>query len=365
MPITRRDALTLAAATLSVPFLPRPGAAQAVRIAPMAEGLVEPWALAFLPDGRFLVTERKGRLTLYPPGGGRGQVVAGLPAVAARGQGGLLDVMVPRDHAASRRVWLTYAEPADGGASTALAAARLSQDGAMVEDVVRVHRGPATGGGRHFGSRAVEGNDGTIFLATGDRANGPYAQDIARPEGKVLAFQPDGRPRTAPDFEGVADVQPGLWSYGHRNIQGAALDGQGQLWVVEHGAQGGDELNRVTPGRNYGWPVISYGVDYDGSKLGEGQAKAGMEQPAHYWDPSIAPSGLLFHSGRNAPGWKGRVMTGSLKFDLISVLDPVQGYAETRIETPETQRVRDVREGLDGAVWFLSVGRGAVYRMVA
>lgn len=358
---TRRQTLTLLGAALAVPALSlRARAATGVRIDPVATGLDEPWGLAFLPDGRFLVTERPGRLTVFPGDGERGQRVSGVPEVAEVGQGGLLDVMVPRDFATSRRIWLSYAEAAGGGASTAMGYGRLTEGG-VLEGFTRVHNGPATGGGRHFGARIVEGAEGTVFLTTGDRGEGERSQDAARPEGKVLAFAPDGTPRTFPGFGPGA--QPGLWSMGHRNIQGAALDLQGRLWTVEHGAQGGDELNRPEAGRNYGWPVITYGRDYDDSPIGEGTAKAGMEQPVHYWDPSIAPSGLLIHSGRMFADWKGHVLTGSLKFDLISRLDPGQGYAETRFEAPETARVRDVREGPDGAVWFLSVGEGAAFRM--
>lgn len=359
---TRRQTLTLLAAGLALPALSRRAIADtSLRIDPVATGLEEPWGLAFLPDGRFLVTERPGRLTLFPADGGRGMAVTGLPEVAEVGQGGLLDVMVARDFATGRRVWLSYAEAARGGASTAMGYGRLSEDGARLEGFTRVHNGPPTGGGRHFGARVVEGLDGTIFLTTGDRGEGDNAQDVTRPEGKVLAFGPDGSPRTAPSFP--AGAQPGLWSMGHRNIQGAALDLEGKLWTVEHGAQGGDELNRPEAGRNYGWPVITYGRDYDGSKIGEGTAKAGLEQPVHYWDPSIAPSGLLVHSGKMFPDWRGHVLTGSLKFDLIARLDPGQDYAETRFEAPETARVRDVREGPDGAIWFLSVGEGAAFRM--
>ncbi len=356
---TRRQTLALAMASLAAPAVAP--AATPVRIAPVVTGLAEPWALAFLPHGRFLVTERDGRLTLF--GDGRPVAVHGLPKVFADGQGGLLDVMVPRDFAQSRRLWLTYAHPAGGGASTALAHARLSDDGTALEQVTRVHDGPAEPGGRHFGSRVVQAPDGSVFLTTGDRGLGAPAQDPARPEGKVLHFGPDGAPLTAPVLAGQS-VVPGLWSLGHRNIQGAALDGQGRLWTVEHGARGGDELNMPQQGRNYGWPVITYGVNYNGKRIGEGTAKDGMEQPVHYWDPSIAPSGLAILKG-DAMGWRGQVLTGSLNSDFISRLDPAAGYAETRIATPETIRVRDVREAPDGSVWFLSVGEGAVFRVAA
>lgn len=359
MALTRRRVLRLAALGLAAPAVARARGA-GVTVAPVVRGLAEPWALAFLPGGRFLVTERGGRLTLF--GGAAPVPVAGLPEVSAEGQGGLLDVMVPRDFAATRRLWLTYAHPADGGASTALAHARLSDDGAMLQRLTRVHDGPAVAGGLHFGSRAVQAPDGSVFLTTGDRGDGPLAQDVTRPEGKVLRFAADGAPRTAAEFAGQ-DVVPGLWSLGHRNIQGAALDGQGRLWTVEHGARGGDELNRPQPGRNHGWPVITYGVNYNGRKIGEGTAKDGMEQPVHWWDPSIAPSGLAILRG-DAMGWRGQFLTGSLNGDFISRLDPAAGWAEHRIATPETSRVRDVREAPDGSVWFLSVGEGAVFRMV-
>jgi aldose sugar dehydrogenase len=353
MKITRRGSLGLGLAVLAMPALAR--ADPALRITAVLEGLEEPWSLAFLPGGRVAVTERAGVLKVFADGG---QVsVGGLPEVAATGQGGLLDVMVPRDFAARRRLWFSYAHPAGGGASTALGHGVL--DGDRLRDFTRVHEGPPVKGDRHFGSRVVEAPDGSIFLTTGERGEGARAQDPARPEGKVLHFTAEGVPMPTTIPGGMS----GLWSMGHRNIQGAALDGEGRLWTVEHGAKGGDELNMPQAGRNYGWPVISYGVDYSGAKIGEGQVRDGMEQPVHYWDPSIAPSGLMFHSGRAFPGWKGHVLTGSLKFDMISVLDPAHGYAETRVGTPETLRVRDVREGPDGAIWFLSVGRGAAFRM--
>lgn len=355
--LTRR---VLIVSALAAPIFARQVAASTgLRIAPMATGLDEPWSLAFLPDGRFLITEREGRLRLFAPDGGDLGRVAGLPEVAAVGQGGLLDIHAARDFARSRRLWLSYAVARGSGAATALATARLAADDRRLTDLREVYAGPATGGGRHFGSRIVEGRDGTIYLTTGDRGQGARAQDAGRPEGKVIAFAPDGSPRP-PSLPGAL---PGLVSLGHRNIQGAALDGDGALWTIEHGARGGDELNRIRPGANYGWPVITYGRDYDGSKIGEGTARSGLEQPVHYWDPSIAPSGLLIHSGRMFADWRGHVLTGSLKFGLISRLDPGAGYAETRIETPETGRVRDIREAGDGAIWFLSVLEGTAFRM--
>ncbi|MFN4158259.1 MAG: PQQ-dependent sugar dehydrogenase [Gemmobacter sp.] len=359
---TRRQTIALMVAALAAPALVGHAAASGGTITPMASGLDEPWGLAFLPGGGFVVTERGGTLRRFDGVDARGIVVEGVPTVRAAGQGGLLDVMLPRDFATSRRIWLTYAHPEGNGASTALGFGRLSSDFRRIDGFTRVHSGPPSGRGQHFGARAVEASDGSVFLTTGDRGQGALAQDPARPEGKVLRFGPDGRPMTAPAFGGQT-VVPGLWSLGHRNIQGAALDAEGRLWTVEHGARGGDEVNRPQAGRNYGWPVISYGVNYNGSPIGTGTAAPGMEQPAHYWDPSIAPSGLAIHSGRGIAAWRGHFITGSLNGGFLSRLDPAEGWRETRIQTRETQRVRDVREAPDGSVWFLSVGRGALFRL--
>lgn len=330
-----------------------------LQVAPVATGLDEPWAIAFLPDGTPLVTERGGRLLLLVPGGARS--VDGLPAVWAEGQGGLLDVMIPRDFAESRRVWLSFAIPDGAGGATAVGSGRLSPDGARIVGFAVHWQGEGVPGGRHFGSRIVEGADGSVFVTTGDRGTGPdglQAQDPARPEGKVIRLTAEGRPVTA-----LPGAAPGVHSIGHRNPQGAALDGQGRLWVVEHGAQGGDELNLIAEGRNYGWPVISYGEDYGGGRIGEGTAKDGMEQPMHYWVPSIAPSGLMFYDGAMFPEWRGDVFTGSLNSDFISRLDPDADHAEERISGPQTGRVRDIVQAPDGSIWFLSVHDGAIYRL--
>ena len=328
-------------------------------IEPVLTGLDEPWGLAFLPGGGFVVTERAGRLTLVDAEGAQ-QAIGGVPQVVDQGQGGLLDVMIPRDFATSREVWLSYAAPSAGEAVSAVGKGRLSDDGTTLEGFTALYASDPMPGGRHFGSRLVEGRDGSVFLTIGDRGTGPEgreAQDPARAEGKVIRLARDGAPHVLPG------LRPGVYSSGHRNAQGATLDAQGNLWLVEHGAMGGDELNRVEAGRNYGWPIISYGVNYNGEVIGTGTDAPGMEQPVHFWDPSIAPSGLMIHSGTGIPQWQGDVFTGSLKFDYISRLDPDTAYAEERIEAPETARVRDVREAPDGTVWFLSVGQGAVYRM--
>lgn len=357
---------------LLVPLLPLPMAAWSgtvetgagpMEITLVAQGLDEPWSLAFLPDGDYLVTERSGQLLLA-----RGEAltpVEGAPEVFAQGQGGLLDVMIPADFATSREVWLSFAVPVDSGGATAAGVGRLSSDGTRLEDFRTIFSGDGTAGGRHFGARLVEMPDGTIVLTTGDRGTGPdgmQAQDPASSLGKLILLTRDGSPAITQD-----GWLPGAFSRGHRNVQGAALDLSGRLLTVEHGAQGGDELNAPEAGRNYGWPVITYGIDYSGDPIGEGQAKDGMEQPLHYWDPSIAPSGLMVYSGKLVPEWKGDLFFGSLNSDFLGRLDPdtptETGFAEERITAPETGRVRDVVEALDGSIWFLSVTDGAVYRV--
>lgn len=331
-------------------------------IAQVADGLVQPWGLAFLPDGRFLVTERAGRMWLFAPDGSARTEVAGLPQVAVGGQGGLLDVMVPADFAQSRRVWLSFSEPQGGGAGTAAALGLLSEDGTRLEGLRTVFSSPEGGrGGLHFGSRLAEAPDGSVFLTVGDRGTGPRgmaAQDPLRAEGKVIHLTADGAPATA-----LPGALPGVHSLGHRNPQGAAFDGQGQLWIVDHGARGGDELNLIRPGVNFGWPVITYGRNYGGGRIGRGTAQEGMEQPVIHWDPSIAPSGLMFLQDGAIPQWEGDAFFGSLNADFLGRLDPDTGWTEERIRTDRTLRVRDVAQGPDGTVWFLSVTNGAVYRM--
>lgn len=335
-----------------------------MEITPILTGLEEPWAMDILPDGRFLVTERDAvRLTLVD--GAQRQDISGLPEVFVGGQGGLLDVMVPRDFATSREIWLSYAVSPGIGAAGAFGFGRLSEDGTRLEGFTQVFAGGPMPGTRHFGLRLVEAPDGSIFATFGERGTGPggmQAQYPTRAEGKVMHFRRDGSP--ANELPGAL---PGVFSLGHRNPQGATLAPDGALLLVEHGPQGGDELNRVEEGRNYGWPVVTWGEQYGGGAIGEGGAKDGMEQPLHYWVPSIAPSGLLVYSGRLVPDWAGDIFTGSLKSDFISRLDPdtpaPTGYAEERIAAPETARVRDVTEAPDGSIWFLSVTDGTLYRM--
>lgn len=333
-----------------------------VQVTKMIDGLDTPWAVGILPGEGFVVTERDGEL-LYAADG-KSKRVRGVPKVAANGQGGLLDVTVARDFAQSREIFLTFSKPQRGGAGTALAVARLSESGDRLTNVrVIFEAEPGGSGGRHFGSRVVEAPDGRLFVTIGDRGDRPSAQDRANHMGTVIRINRDG---TVPDdnpFVGQDGIRPEIWSFGHRNPQGAGLDGQGRLWLSEHGARGGDEVNLVRPGANYGWPVISYGVHYSGGKIGEGTAKPGMEQPEHYWDPSIAPSGLLVYSGKLWPEWKGNLFVGSLKFDYIARLSGSPVREVEQIKGSETGRVRDIVEAPDGSIWFISVGDGAIYRM--
>lgn len=335
---------------------------QGYRIEMVADGFEEPWAIGFLPDGGLMVTERDGRL-LYLLGDRRVDV-SGVPRVHARGQGGLLDVMIPRDFTNSRQVYLSYAKPQRGGAGTALGVGRLSDDGTALLDFAEIFEmSLGSSGGRHFGSRIVEAPDGTLYMTIGERGDRPLAQDLSTHNGSVIRIHRDGSIPADNPFVGQAGVQPEIWSFGHRNPQGAALDLTGQLWVNEHGARGGDEVNRIKKAANYGWPIIAYGRHYTGFQIGEGTHKDGMEQPAHYWDPSIAPSGMMIYSGKLWPEWRGHFFIGSLKFDYIARLDPENGFVEQEIRSPETGRVRDVREAPDGSIWFLSVNEGSVYRI--
>jgi len=327
----------------------------------VADGLNTPWAFDTLPDGTVLVTERAGRLLAFQNDTRR--EISGVPDIVDQGQGGLLDILVPRDFAQTRQIFMTYSKRQGlRGSGTAVFRATLSEDGARLtngETIFEIARG--TGGGFHFGSRLVEAPDGTLFVTVGDRGTPDEAQDLSMHNGSVLRITKDG---AAPaDNPRMAGAQPEIWSYGHRNPQGAALDATGQLWVAEHGARGGDEVNRIEPGVNYGWPVISYGVNYNGSSIGIGTAAEGMAQPVHFWDPSIAPSGMTFFDG-DVAAWKGDAFVGSLKFDYIARLSGSPLAEVEQITGEATLRVRDVDTGPDGSLWFLSVGNGALYKLV-
>lgn len=328
----------------------------------MVTGLDQPWAFAFLPNNEgILITERGGRLLIGA--NGRLRNVRNVPPVYVEAQGGLLDVLVPRDFAQSREIFLTHSVRHDGAHATALSRAELNINSRRLENVTRIFTMKSDArGGRHFGSRLVETRDGYLYMTMGDRGDRPSAQDRTNHNGTVIRLNRDGSVPNDNPYIGHESYLPEIWSFGHRNPQGAALDLQGRLWVNEHGAAGGDEVNLVRRGANYGWPVIAYGTHYSGAKIGEGTSKAGMEQPKHYWDPSIAPSGMMIYSGKLWPEWRGDHFIGSLKFAYISRLDPGT-WQEERLESFETGRVRDVREAPDGTIWFLSITEGTLFRM--
>jgi glucose/arabinose dehydrogenase len=331
-----------------------PGIAE---IATVAKGLENPWGLAFLPDGRMLVTERPGRLRIVARDGRLSEPLTGVPQVVARGQGGLLDVALDPNFADNKLVYLSFSEGGPGGAGTAVARGTLSASGL---DEVRVifRQSPKVNGTAHFGSRLVFARDGSLFITLGDRFSyRDSAQDLTTTLGKIAHVRRDGSPPSDNPFLTRSDAKPEIWSYGHRNLQGAAINPEtAQLWTIEHGAQGGDELNRPQAGKNYGWPVITYGKDYNGSKIGIGTKAPGMEPPLHYWDPSIAPSGLLFYTGKAYPGWTGSLFTGSLKFGAL-VRMTLQGetvVSEERLLEDLGERIRDVRQGPDGLIYLLT-----------
>jgi glucose/arabinose dehydrogenase len=338
-----------------------------VRVETVARGLEHPWALEFLPDGRMLVSERPGRIRIVSPGGGISEPLAGVPEVQAGGQGGLLDLALDPGFARNRLVYLSYAEPGEGGAGTAVARGRLG-DGRLEEVRVIYRQQPKVEGGNHFGSRLVFTRDGKLFVTQGERAGyREQAQDLSNHLGKIVRIEADGSVPGGNPFAGRAGVRPEIWSYGHRNIQAAAIHPEtGQLWTVEHGARGGDELNHPEAGKNYGWPVITYGVDYSGLRIGEGTAREGLEQPVYFWDPVIAPSGMVFYTGDAFPGWKGSVLVGSLQGGLVRLeLEGGKVVREERYrEDGLGERIRDVRQGPDGLVYVVTdEGNGRVLRV--
>jgi glucose/arabinose dehydrogenase len=355
--VGRAVALLALAAPAVLPAQEFSSARGPIRVVTVARGLEHPWGLAFLPDGRMLVTERPGRLRLVARDGTLSAPLAGVPRVEAGGQGGLLDVTLAPDFATSRIIYLSYSEPGRlGVVGTTVARARLGDAG--LEGATPIfQQNPKVRSGIHFGSRLVFGRDGNLFITTGERGRRDDSQDLDRHLGKVIRVRPDGSVPPDNPFVNRRGARPEIWSYGHRNLQGAALHPEtGQLWTVEHGAQGGDEVNAPRAGRNYGWPVITYGRDYSGAPIGEGTTKPGMAQPIHYWDPSIAPSGMAFYTGDRFPEWRGSLFVGSLKFQLLVrlVLNGERVVREERLLQGLGSRVRDVRQGPDGLLYLLT-----------
>lgn len=357
------------AAAADTPRSPTPPSKNgALKVETVARGLEHPWGLAFLPDGRMLVTERPGRLRVVGRNGELSKPLEGVPRVLARAQGGLLDVELDPQFSDNRLVYLSYAEPGEGGLTgTAVARGRFAED--RLEKVEVIYRQqPKVKGANHFGSRLVFARDGTLFVTQGDRYEyRDKAQDLSSGLGKIVRINPDGSMPSDNPFVKRSEARPEIWSYGHRNVQAAALHPEtGQLWTVEHGAKGGDELNRPEAGKNYGWPVITYGIDYNGDSIGEGTAKPGMEQPVYYWDPVIAPSGMVFYTGQAFPEWRHSILVGSLNPGLLVRLTLADGKVaqEERYLGELGERIRDVQQGPDGLLYVITDSdKGRVLRI--
>lgn len=328
-----------------------------LEITPVAQGFEHPWGLAFLPDGRMLVTERPGRLRIVSSDGAVSAPVAGVPAVYSKGQGGLLDVALDPDFATDPWVYLSFSEPGEGGGGTAVARGRLA-DGKLTDVAVIFRQEPKLDAGQHFGSRLVFDREKRLYVTSGDRGNWDNPQRLDKGQGKIFRINRDGSIPADNPFVGRDDAIPAIWSYGHRNAQGAALHPQtGALWQTEHGARGGDELNIPQAGRNYGWPVITLGINYNGQPIGAGEKTAeGMEQPIHSWTPSIAPSGLAFYTADRFPAWKGSLFVGALAFQRVVrlTLDGDKVVGEEPLLVDFGERIRDVRQGPDGYLYLLT-----------
>lgn len=345
-------------------------ASQSVRVVEVADGLQTPWALAFLPDGRMLITERAGRMHLVSAAGEVSAPLDGLPPVHAQGQGGLLDVVLSPDFANDRRIFFSYAEPTQGGARTAVASARLDTDALRVDDVrVVFAQRDDPGGGHHFGSRLAFSRDGSLFITLGDRnTQRERSQALDSHLGKIVRVMPDGSVPADNPFVGQRGALPEIWSYGHRNVQGAALHPEtGVLWTHEHGPRGGDELNIGKAGANYGWPDVTHGRNYvTRLPFGDATEREGVEAPVHYWVPtSIAPSGMAFHTGKSFAQWKGDLFIGALRGQMLVRLemDGDRVVAEHRLLEEPGFRIRDVREGPDGKLYLLDETNGRILRL--
>ena len=344
---------------------PQPATMPQVKQEVIATDLPQLWSLEFLPDRRMLVTVKEGAMRIIDREGKAGPDIAGVPEVYVSGQGGLLDVALAPDVEASSRIFFSYSEPREGGNGTTVASARLALDdkgGGKLEDVKVIFRQtPTYDGTQHFGSRLVFGSQGELFVTVGERSDAAVrvqAQDISSGLGKVFRIDQSGAPLPDNPFVGRDGALPEIWSLGHRNMQSAALDGQGRLWTVEHGPRGGDEINRPEPGMNYGWPEVTYGIDYSGAPIGEGiTASAATQQPVYYWDPVIAPSGMAYYDGDKFPEWRGAFLIGGLVAQALVVVHLKNDRVAFEERVPLGARVRDVKVGPDGAVYAVTESR--------
>ena len=327
----------------------------------LADGLQHPWAVEPLPDGSLLVTERPGRMRIVSAGGEVGEPISGVPPVAAGGQGGLLDVALSPAFDSDRTVFWSYSEPRNGGNATSVARAVLSSDGGRLDDLRVIFRAmPAYDGDKHFGSRLAFGPDGMLYVTLGERSDTPMraqAQQLDSHMGKLIRITPDGAAPEDNPFAGRRDALPEIWTLGHRNVQSAAFDDGGRLWVVEHGTNGGDELNLIEKGSNYGWPIVAYGIEYSGAPIpGAVTSREGFTSPVYYWDPVIAPSGAQFYRGSAFPEWRGSLFVGGLKDTRLVrlTLDDGRVTGEEHLLADRGHRIRDVREGGDGALYIVT-----------
>jgi glucose/arabinose dehydrogenase len=336
----------------------------------ISSSLSRPWGIAALPDGRFLITEIEGTMRIVTGSGSVGDPIKGVPKVYSAGQGGLLGICIDPAFSTNRMIYWAFSEPVGEGSLTSVAKGTLSADEKSLENVAVIYRAePSYNGSLHFGGRVLVAKDGSLFLSTGERSDKvtrPQAQDLNSGLGKVIRITKDGKPAPGNPFIGKAGARPEIYSYGHRNVQGISLHpATGELWEAEFGPRGGDEVNRIVPGKNYGWPTITYGIEYGGGKVGDGiQQKEGLEQPVYYWDPVISPSGITFYTGKQIGEWKNNLFVAALSGMHICrlVIENNKVTGEERLLTKELQRFRDITEGPDGALYAVT-DQGRLYRI--
>lgn len=336
----------------------------------LSEGLTFPWGVKSLPDGRLIITEKAGNLRIAKANGELSKPITGLPAVNTSGQGGLLGITIDPNFDKNRMIYWTFAENFDGGTLTSVAKGKLSADETKIEGATVIYRAtPAHKGNLHYGGRILFDKKGDLFVSTGERSDmvtRPQAQQLNSSLGKIVHITTDGKPVANGPFASTSGAKPELYSYGHRNVQGLTFNPvSGDLWSNEFGPRGGDEINRVQSGKNYGWPVITYGIEYSGKQIGEViQQKEGMEQPVYYWDPSVSPSGMTFYSGDMMPEWKNNLFVGCLSGMHIArlVIENNKVVGEERLLSQEYQRFRDVTQGKDGAIYAVT-DQGRLYRI--
>ena len=336
----------------------------------LTDKLDRPWGIVALPDGRFIITEIGGTMRIVTASGNIGEPIKGVPKVDAKGQGGLLGICIDPDYSNNKMIYWAFSEPVGEGNLTSVAKGKLSSDEKTLENVAVIYQAkPSYKGAAHFGGRVLYGKDGNLYLSTGERSDKetrPQAQHLNSGLGKVIRITTDGKPATGNPFIGKENARPELYSYGHRNVQGIAFHPvTGDLWDAEFGPRGGDEVNRVEPGKNYGWPIITYGIEYGGGKIGDGiQQKEGMEQPVYYWDPVISPSGITFYTGKEITEWQNNLFIASLSGMHICrlVIENNKVTGEERLLAGENQRFRDITNGNDGALYAVT-DQGKLYRI--